>query len=509
MIEKLSRSPDTAVLALIAAFLVFRLILAAALGLGVDESYSLANARELHLSYFDHPPLHYWIAHVFMPLFGDGRAARLPFIFIFAGSSWFLYLLTRRLFSAPAGVWAVLALNLSAFFTLSAGGWMVPDGALLFCLLAAALTLARALFPNDDEPPSPWITWLLTGVWLGLAGLSKYNAVLFALGLLIYFLTVPQRRYLLAHPAPWAGALLALVVVSPAIVWNAENGWVSIAFQAGRGVPGGGLHIGNVLANIAGQAIWMLPWIFVPMAIAVWLALRAGRAAERSWYCLCLALPAIAIFTIVPLWGDRGLPHWQMPGWLMLYPILGVYLAHMATTRAWPRYWVYASVALLVGLSAIIVTHAATGFGKRLFPTLLARDPTLEALEWTNLPAELKSRGLLGGKGLFIIAPNWIEAGKIDQVLGGAIPVLVVGDEPKQFAFRYAAKDFLGRDALAIGSMDSMRGMEAGLGRYFESVGELSPIWLGRFGLREIELRILLAHDLLTPWPAPYGIGRR
>jgi len=129
-------SPDAAVLGLIIVFLGFRLVLAATLGLGVDESYAIANARELELSYFDHPPLHYWIAHAFMPLVGDGRALRLPFIILFAGSPWLLYRLTRRLFGDWAGVWAVLALNLSAFFTLSAGGWIVasPDAA-AFCFI--------------------------------------------------------------------------------------------------------------------------------------------------------------------------------------------------------------------------------------------------------------------------------------------------------------------------------------------------------------------------------------
>ena len=215
-------SPDAAALGLIIVFFGFRLVLAATLGLGVDESYAVANARELALSYFDHPPLHYWIAHAFMPLVGDGRALRLPFIILFAGSSWLLYRLTRRLFGDWAGVWAVLALNLSAFFTLSAGGWIVPDGALIFFLLAAALTLANAFFPAA-APASPWRSWILAGIYLGLASLAKYQAVLFGFGLLLYLVSVPGRRRVLLHPAPWAGALIALAIFSPVLIWNAEQ----------------------------------------------------------------------------------------------------------------------------------------------------------------------------------------------------------------------------------------------------------------------------------------------
>ena len=51
-----------AVLHLIAVTALVRLALAALLGLSVDESYSVAIARQFSLSYFDHPPLHLWLA---------------------------------------------------------------------------------------------------------------------------------------------------------------------------------------------------------------------------------------------------------------------------------------------------------------------------------------------------------------------------------------------------------------------------------------------------------------
>ncbi|MBP9604387.1 MAG: glycosyltransferase family 39 protein [Chromatiaceae bacterium] len=493
--------PARAVLALIGAFLVLRLILAATLGLGVDETYTLANARDLSLSYFDHPPLHYWLIHLLMPVLGEGRAARLPFILLFAGSSWLLFALTRHLFGGQAGFWAVLALNLSAFFTLSGGG-LVPDGPLQFFLLAAALVLARGLFPVGD-PPSPWTTWLFAGLWLGLAGLSKYHGALFALGLMIYLVSVPSRRPLLRHPAPWVGALIALIVVSPALIWNMQHQWVSLAFQTGRGLPQG-LRVGQVFANIAGQMAWILPWIFVPLVIAGWGAVRAGRGAERSWYCLCLALPAITLFTIVPLWGSRGLPHWQMPGWLLLYPVLGAYLARAAVT-GWPRRWAITSAAALVGLIFIIVGHAATGLGRVWFPGLLAKDPTLEALEWTPLRHELQARGLLDRPELFVVVPHWITAGKIDHALGDALPVVVFGQDQRHFAFRYDPAIFVGRDALIMGRSDDIEEDLPALRTYFESIEELPLFAFGRSGLRELETRILLAHTLKSPLPAAYG----
>ena len=485
------------------AFLCLRLALAAILGFSVDESYTIGNARDLQLSYFDHPPLHYWIVWAFQPILGKGHAARLPFVALFAGSSWLLYLLTRRLFGAWAGVWAVLALNLSFYFTIGAGSFVLPDGPLDFCLLAAALTLANACFA-DADPPSPWRTWVLAGIWIGLAVLSKFQAVLFGFGVLLFLATVPQRRRLLLHPAPWVGGAIALALFSPVVIWNARHGWVTFAYQGGRGLPQGGLHIANALVDLVGQVAWLTPWVFVPLALACWPALRAGRAQERSWFCICLGLPAIVLFAVTPLWGDRGLPHWPMPGWLMLFPILGDYLDRRAgETRTWR--WAVASAALLVGLGAIVGGHAVTGFGKLWVPDLLKHDPTLEAVEWSPLVAEIKARGYLDRKDLLVIAPHWIDGGRIDRALDGRLPVIVAGGgEPKNFAFRSDPTSFLGHDALIIGrTMEPW--METALRPYFQSVEELPPFSFGRSGLKEIELHIMLAKDLQKPLPTYYA----
>jgi len=503
------RAATQAALAIVIAFTLFRCALAAGLGLGVDEAYGLGVAHELHLSYFDHPPLHYWIANILMPLTGDGRLARLPFILLFAGTGWLLYLLTRRLFGAVAGALAVLALNLSAFFTL-AGGWVLPDGPLLFALLAATLALARHLFPAEGEAtPSPWATWLQIGFWLGIAGLSKYHAALYALGLLAFFATMPRWRSLLLHPAPWAGALLALVMVSPVIIWNMQHDWASIAFQAGRGSPGGGIKVGNMLANIGGQFIWMFPWIFVPMVIAAWYALREGRANERSWLCLSLALPTVLIFTLTPLWGERGLPHWQMPGWLMLYPVLGDYLAQIGWRSRRVVRWASISTVLLVALAGIILGHAATGYGRVLFPAVFAKgDPTLEALEWTGVRDELNRRGLLDRPGIFIVTTHPIAAGKIDQAISGQVPVVVMFGETKQYGFRWDPASFVGRDAIVVGREHTMGRVQAELAPYFESIEELPPFSIGRSGMAEMPFRIFLARHLRRPLPVSHPTFR-
>ncbi len=127
---------------------LIRLWLAAVTGLGYDESYMAGNARDLALRYFDHPPLHVWLAWAAERLFGSEvpLAVRLPFVLLFAGSTWLMFRLTARLFGERAGLWAAIAFNLAPVFSLSDGSWVLPDGPAIFFLLAGGIAASIALF---------------------------------------------------------------------------------------------------------------------------------------------------------------------------------------------------------------------------------------------------------------------------------------------------------------------------------------------------------------------------
>src|SRR5262249_14836618 len=151
---------------------------------------------------------------------------KLPFVLLFAGSSWLLFRLTALAFGERAGLWAVVAYNISLVFTVVFATWIFPDGPLDFFLLAAALMVARVVLVKP-EPANPLVWWLGAGVAMGFALLSKYTAVLFFPAMLIYLLTDAERRRWLKTPGPWLGVLVALLVFSPVIYWNATHNFVS------------------------------------------------------------------------------------------------------------------------------------------------------------------------------------------------------------------------------------------------------------------------------------------
>lgn len=287
-------STDAAAMLVIGFALLLRLYGAAMLGLGVDESYAIAVSRVPSLSFYDHPPLGFMLARWMADLTGSEAAfvVRLPYLALFTASSGLLYWLTRSLFSRQAGLWALGWFSFAPFFIGAAGSWVVPDGPLTFFVLLVACALRPLIF--DDAPSHPWLRWIAVGAAFGFATLSKYQAFLIGLGALVLLLTDERGKRWLAHPAPYVAALIALVLFTPVIVWNAEHQWGSFAFQTGRAaiVKDHVLTAGatNVLRLMLGQAIYLLP---APFIIGLWLlwepsvsALRSGsNGSARLWGC--------------------------------------------------------------------------------------------------------------------------------------------------------------------------------------------------------------------------------
>jgi hypothetical protein len=484
------------VLGLILLTGVMRLVTAGAMGLGMDESYTTAISRDLHLSYFDHPPLHQWIAHAAGEAFGYGRWVRLPFVALFAGSTWLMYRLAARLFGEAAGVWAALALNLTAFLGVAAGTWVLPDGPLVFFELGAALTVARILFPLPGERERLWLLWPAAAVWIGLAALSKYQAFTVSLGLALAVLILPEGRGRRFHPSVIPAKLIVLLIISPVIVWNAQHQWISFTFQAGRGAAHH-FNPGGLVTALLGEAGLLTPWVAVPL---VWAVVKALRAREpREWFLVIAAAPTLVLFNLLPLVGAKVLPHWPMPGWLLLFPLLGAVLAQ--SVKPWPTRWAWASGAALAVIWAVAVSDAATAWIKDVIPSLKT-DPTAEAMDWRRLRTELDRRGLLK-PGTFVVAAEWNEAGKIDQAVGDAAPVLVFNSDPREYAFRQPSEHFLHHDALIVGRGPTVDQELGRIAPHFASLTPLAGVTVGRGNKDEIALTVIAAHDLTSPYPLP------
>jgi len=487
-------------LAILVGFFIARLVFAFALGLGVDESYTLAISRRLSLSYFDHPPLHQWIAHFAALAIGENVATRLPFIAMFFATGWIYYRLTCELFGPQAALVGLFALNVSPFFFASAGSWIVPDGPLLFALAMTALAAARLFFTKSPDDPSAWRLWLIVGVGLGLAGLSKYSAALSAGGLAAFVLLAPAQRHWLKHPAPYVAAIVAFVMIAPVIFWNARHGLASFEFQGARGVPGEEPRPAQFFTMALGEIAFLSPWIFAPLVAALAIAFRHRRD-ERRMFLICLSLPPIVIFTVTPLWGARGLPHWAMPGWFFTFALMGAWITESGISNVTLRRWALFSSTFLAAIVGVVALQASTGQPLGMLTSGHGvADPTLEAVDWRDL-----NRAALFGKApSFIVSTKWSDAGKIALALGPKIPVFVLSNDPRGWAFLDESEKFIGRDGLILSRAAELESTLGAANPYFAALGQPQFYTLGLPGRAAIQLALIPANGLTRRFPSPY-----
>jgi 4-amino-4-deoxy-L-arabinose transferase-like glycosyltransferase len=487
-------------LAILMGFFVARLFFAFTLGLGIDESYTTAISRRLSLSYFDHPPLHLWMAHFAALAAGENVAARIPIVALFLATGWITYQFSRRLFGPQPALIGLFALNVTPFFFASAGSWIVPDGPLLFGLATAAWAASRLFFPERFEETSAWRFWLIIGVGLGLAGLSKYSAVLTAGGLAAFVLLSPRQRHWLKHPAPYVSAIVAFAMITPVIWWNAHHGWASFEFQGARGVPSGGLRPTQLLTMVLGEVVFLSPWMFAPLVAGLQSAFWRRRD-EPYLFLLCLSLPPIVLFTLTPLWGGRGQPHWAMPGWFFAFPLLGAWVRHLGVSVGVLRRWAFVSSALLAAIAGVAVVQASTGWP---WAILTARsrlaDPMLEAFEWRDLT----KAPIFSPAPSFIISTKWSDAGKIALAFGPQIPVFVLSADPRGWAFPDESGNFVGQSGVIVTPAADVASTVAVAAPFFARLGQPQSYTLGRLDRPEIKLALIPAASLTRRLPMPY-----
>ncbi len=449
---------------LIAGTTLIRLGFAATTGLGIDESYMVTAGRVLCLGYFDHPPASWWLSWGASHLFGTEApwAVRMPFILLFAISQVLLWRITCEMADRRAAFWAVVAVNLSPVFGVTTATWVLPDGPLDAALLAATLCLLHALRATSRRALG-W--WAATGLCAGLALFSKYSAILTIGGAFLHLIVSRSHRHWLVRPEPYVAAILAAAVFSPVLGWNATHGWASFIFQGDRVA---GLRFRPLLPiqTLGGEALFVLPWIWVPMMILFVRGFQRG-ATEQQHLLVWLAAPPIIAFSLISAWSSqRILYHWAAPGYLMLFPLLGDAIARRLD-RVWVKGLLAGSAALLLLSLVVISTQLQFDWLGNSLAKVTRSDPTSEGADWTSIRDDLRARGLLP-PGVLVAALNWRESGKIGYALGPGATMLCLNADARQFAIAHPLNDYAGRSVLvlATGSIEPAA-------RWFHSLQQL------------------------------------
>ena len=358
---------------------VLKLIYAGRVELMPEEAYYWNYAQHLDIGYLDHPPMIGWLIAAGTAAFGDNPfGVRIGALCCGAIASVFIYRLTRDMFGETSGLVAVVLAQTLPFFFLT-GILMTPDAPLTAAWAGALYFLYRALIEDRARAFSG------VGLCLGLGLLSKYTIALLGFSTLVFMIIDARSRRWLKRFEPYAAVLLAAVIFSPVIAWNARNDFASFAFQTSRRLadrPQFALPklIGSVLVLLTPTgAIAAARELLRNNAPSAHEEVDAGAEAssgaqapvgverQRGWRFMQVAvLTPLAVFALFSLRHEVKLD-WTGAPWIASLPALAAGIEHSlyTTGKAIRRAWAPTVIAvlLLYGVGLFYLTCGIPGVG--------------------------------------------------------------------------------------------------------------------------------------------------
>ncbi|HEX2842188.1 ArnT family glycosyltransferase [Hyphomicrobium sp.] len=370
----------TAFLVLALLITAFRLVALAFNGtdLYVDEAQYWTWSRNLALGYFSKPPLIAWIIHGATTVCGHGETCvRLPSVALHLVTTLLVYFLGRRLYSPQVGFWSGLAYALLPAVSLSSGiiSTDVP--------LLAAWALALFAFTGLLAAPSIADT-LLLALALGLGLNAKYAMAYFVLCAAIYFLAVPDHRDRLKQPHLWVALAGGLALITPNILWNVANGFVTFSHTADNakwsGIP---FHPDKAGEFFLAQFGVFGPILFGAFLVILWrTAKTSAKTSDADKLLIAFSVPIIALVTAQGL-ASRAHANWAAPAYVAAVVLV---TATMLRNRDWS--WMRASFALHA-IIALLLAVATWQAGRLALPVI--GDPFARTLGNRELAEAVKS----------------------------------------------------------------------------------------------------------------------
>jgi 4-amino-4-deoxy-L-arabinose transferase-like glycosyltransferase len=345
----------TVAIILIAAMTALRIVYASLIDLRTDEAYYWTWSKEHVLSFLDHPPMIAWFIRFGTAIFGDTNlGVRFAGILAMLATQLLLADLVRRVTSdVRAVVIAVLMPEAALYYGLLMAK-VAPDTALIPFALAMVWALVRLAESNEPR----W--WLAAGLFAGLALLSKFTAVMLLPAVAAFTLVPDWRRRWLLSPYPWLAALIALLVFSPVLIWNAQHDWASFKFQLVRATAAHDIS-GRTVGDYIGLQLGLVGFVLLPVVLSG-LALTARRGYLAREPIAILLSTAVLVPFFYFLWKSVTLrvgDTWPMFMWPIGFAAAAINIA-MLPREGWPAWMIrstirWTRVAIASGITFIVL----------------------------------------------------------------------------------------------------------------------------------------------------------
>jgi len=307
---------------LVIAFFLLRLAFIGQVELTVDETYYWEWAKDLQMSYLDHPPMvAYSIAATTM-LSDSELFVRLSALILSAATSIVFFYLAFVLFeSAFIALFSTFLINVSLLFF--AGGIIVtPDTPQIFFWTLFLLLFYTAL----EKDRLSW--WVLAGIVLGCTFLSKYTGVFVLASAFLYLLWEGRYRKQLIRPGFYLMGIVALILFLPVVYWNYTHEWASFAKQFSHGFSNKGYGLRFFGEFLGAQAGLVNPFFFIAGMIALWQGFKFTKSSPQWKFCIIFFLPTFLFFLEKSL-TQRVEGNWAAIAYMPLFIMIAVLFTYI------------------------------------------------------------------------------------------------------------------------------------------------------------------------------------
>ncbi len=312
----------TAAIGIVLFAVLLRLVYFGLAQLIPDEAYYWQYAQHMDLSFYDHPPAVAWLIWLGTSVLGHNEfGVRIGALLCGLITMGYLYALAQNLYDKSTAMRTLLLLVILPL-GFATGLLMIPDAPLFAAWAATLYYMERALVAHQNT------AWLGMGVAFGLGLLSKYSLGLLGIAALVFVIIDPVARRWMKRPHPYLAALLALLLFSPAIIWNYQNDWISFAFQSNRVLADDYkfavhlfiLHIIILLTPIGFLAAIYALFFIKPSES------RCFEHRRHLFVQVFTGAPVLVCFILSTFDAPRF--HWTAPIWLALLPTIAWMIVH-------------------------------------------------------------------------------------------------------------------------------------------------------------------------------------
>ena len=276
-----------------------------------DEAQYWLWSKNLDTGYFSKPPLLAWFIRLYSYLFGSDFISIKIFpsiVYIFTSIS--IYLLCIELSFTKKN-----ALTCSLMFIImpavSLSSFLISTDVLLLFFWTVSLIY---LIKIRKDPGV--FNFILLGIFLGLSFLSKYAAVYFFLCLFLFIFFDDKFKEIVFKNifGFFVFVLSFLVVISPNILWNIKNDWLTFGHTASNA------NLTNISFNFLGGFEFLLAQILMVGPILFFgflLNIKSSKFVFQNIFLLCFSLPIMFIVLIESVL-VRANANWAAPGLICL-----------------------------------------------------------------------------------------------------------------------------------------------------------------------------------------------